>query len=213
MGGWFDTSLTLARRWLNLEQENRGLALAAQPCLAIDLELTGLDPRRDHIVSMGWVPIVGREILLADARYLLVRPPISVGQSAIYHGVHDRDLAEASTMEEALLALQQAAEGAVLVAHHSAIERAFLDRACHQVLGKRAPWRFIDTLRLELHQIRQRGGEPNDDGLTLARCLARHRLPPCPQHHALEDAYGCALLLLAQTRPDTPLAHLLSLSR
>ena len=213
MGSWFDASFTLVRRWLRRRPGNPEITLATQPCLAIDLELTGLDPRRDHIVSIGWVPIIGREIRLADARYLLVRPPVSVGQSAIYHGVHDRDLAQASSLKEALLALQQAATGAVLVAHHSAIERAFLDRACRQVLARGVPWCFIDTLRLELHQIRQGGREPHDDGLTLARCLARHRLPPCPSHHALEDAYGCALLLLAQTRPDTLLSHLISLSR
>jgi len=213
VGGWLDTSLILVRRWLRPASQAPGLTLAQQPCLAIDLELTGLDPRRDHIVSMGWVPVVGREIHLAGACHLLIRPPVSVGQSAIYHGVHDRDLASASSLAEAMQALAKAAEGAVLVAHHSALERAFLARACRQVWGQDCPWSFIDTLRIELHQLRQGDREPSEDGLTLSRCLARHRLPPLNQHHALEDAYGCALLLLAQTRADTPLAHLLSRSR
>lgn len=197
-------------RWSYLWGAMRsGQTLTQRRCLAIDLELTGLDPRRDHIVSLGWVPIEGREIRPAQARYFLVRPPVSVGQSAIYHGVHDRDLQQAESLETALRALMDAAQDSLLVAHNSALERRFLGAACRQTFGHEPNWPFLDTLRLELAQLHRAGRTVGDDALTLDRCLARHRLPPLTSHHALEDAYGCALLLLAQTRPETRLASVL----
>ena len=35
--------------------------------LVIDLELTGLNPKKDHIVSIGWVLIQQQEIVLGKA--------------------------------------------------------------------------------------------------------------------------------------------------
>ena len=124
-------------RWQGIWAARRtGQTLAESRCLAIDLELTGLNASRDHIVSMGWVPIVGREIKLAEARHFLIQTPVSVGQSAIYHGVHDRDLSGACSLATAFEALLEAAEGSLLVAHNSALERDFLQAACRQLSGR-----------------------------------------------------------------------------
>ena len=51
--------------------------------LALDLETTGLDPRTDHVLSLGWVPVAGGQVLLADAHEHRVRPPdgVDVGSS------------------------------------------------------------------------------------------------------------------------------------
>ncbi|MGY4025227.1 exonuclease domain-containing protein [Aeromonas rivuli] len=201
-------------RWQGIWAVRRtGQTLAESRCLAIDLELTGLNASRDHIVSMGWVPIVGREIKLAEARHFLIQTPVSVGQSAIYHGVHDRDLSGACSLATAFEALLEAAEGSLLVAHNSALERDFLQAACRQLSGRDLNLPFIDTMLIELARLHRTGSPVSDDSLTLARCLARHRLPALPRHHALEDAYGCALLLLAQTHARTRLVDLLLDSR
>ena len=40
---------------------------------AVDLEMTGLDPRSDEIISVGAVPIEEGRIVLGRARYTLVR--------------------------------------------------------------------------------------------------------------------------------------------
>ncbi|MGY4012460.1 3'-5' exonuclease [Aeromonas molluscorum] len=201
-------------RWQGIWEARRtGQTLAESRCLAIDLELTGLDASRDHIVSMGWVPIVDREIKLAQARHFLIQTPVSVGQSAIYHGVHDRDLSGACSLAHALEALLEAAEGCLLVAHNSALERDFLQAACQQILGRARNMQFIDTMLIELVRLQRTGSPVSDDSLTLARCLTRHRLPALSRHHALEDAYGCALLLLAQTHAQTRLVDLLLDSR
>ena len=32
--------------------------------LVVDVETTGLDPRRDHVLEVGWVPVSGGEVVL-----------------------------------------------------------------------------------------------------------------------------------------------------
>ena len=44
------------------------------PLLAVDIETTGLHADSDRVLSVGWVPVDGRDIVLAGARYRVVRP-------------------------------------------------------------------------------------------------------------------------------------------
>ena len=168
------------------------------PLLAIDLELTGLQPERDHIVSIGWVPIRQREIVLTDARHYLIQPPVSVGQSATIHGLHDRDLDNAPTLDSVLQELLAHYAGYVLVAHNAALDIAFLRAAITRVFGSAPALMAIDTLRIEKRHLTRRDQTFKEDGLRLNACLHRHKLPLASSHNALEDAYSCALLLLAQ---------------
>ncbi len=172
--------------------------------LALDLELTGLHAKQDHIVSIGWVPIRNQQICLSEARHYLFRPPTSVGQSAIYHGVHDKDLKNASELADVLLQLLQDYAGYVFVAHHCRLDRAFLQIAYQRLFGKAPTMQFMDTLNIEWHRMQKQGTVMKKDALRLPQSLARHKLPVSAQHHALEDAYGCALLFLSQLKKSHP---------
>ena len=111
----------------------------------VDLEATGLDPRRDAIVAWSAVPVDGGRVVLAGAREGLVRPPGAVPAESIrIHGLRELDLAGAPPPEEAADALLEAMAGRVLVAHAAWVERAFLrPRAAH---ARRAPARpVVDT--------------------------------------------------------------------
>ena len=191
-------------------------AVKQLPLLAIDLELTGLNPRKDHIVSIGWVPIIGQEIVLGKARHYLINSPVSVGQSAIYHGVHDSQLTDASDMTEILAQLLSEYRGYIFVAHHSSLDNQFLRTACQRYLGKTPRFRLLDTMQIEWQRLLRQGKVVAQDALHLSACLNRHHLPALPSHCAIEDAYGCALLLLSQIKhlgPNATLQDLQSLSR
>jgi DNA polymerase-3 subunit epsilon len=159
--------------------------------LAIDLETTGLDPERDHIVAIGWVPIDDGEIVLAGAGQRLVRPPIPVGESATIHGLTDESLADAPQVAEVLPELLEALSGRVLVAHHAPFDVGFLTRA-HPGLSVAS----VDTLAVARRLLADREMPRGSFRLHAAR--RRHGLPSYAAHSALTDALAAAELMLAQ---------------
>ena len=185
--------------------------------VVIDLETTGLHAKTDYIVSVGWVVIEAQELLLAQSKHYLIASPVSVGQSAVYHGVHDHDLKKGHELNEVLVELFNVAAGAVLVAHHANIEQQFLTVACQRLYGKAPKLRFVDTMALEWQRLHQQGKVLKQRDLQLNACLERYHLPTSQQHHALADAFSCALLLLCQLKqsrePDRTLADLYKMAR
>jgi DNA polymerase-3 subunit epsilon len=170
------------------------------PLLAVDLETTGLHPTRDHVLSIGWVPVDGLSIDLSRARRAVVKPPpgVEVGQSAAIHGLTDDDIAGGVPIEDVLPALLTALQGRVLLAHYTDIEERFLSAACERTYGQRMPVARIDTLELHRRLIVGWGQEPMRIALRLWTARERYGLPVYRAHEALIDAIACAELFLAQ---------------
>jgi DNA polymerase-3 subunit epsilon len=177
--------------------------------LAVDLETTGLDPRRDHVLAAAWVPVIDGEVVLRDAREVLVRPPagVSVGASANIHGLTDDELEHASDMREMLPELLVALSGRVLVAHHARLELGFLTHAVRAAYGARLPVTAVDTMQLQHRLVVGPHGEVDPGALRLDAARRHLGLPRYTAHRASIDAIATAELLLAQA---AELAHRLS---
>jgi DNA polymerase-3 subunit epsilon len=174
----------------------------------VDLELTGLNPRRDEIVSFGAVPIEQGRIHLREAVYGLVRPARAVpAESVLVHGLRAADLVDAPPLEEALGALLESMTGRVLVVHAARIERAFLRPALRRH-GVRLSGPIVDTSVLgRLWMLERHGTAPQ--WLSLAALVADLGLPVHRAHNALGDALTTAQAFLAlgahldALRPET----------
>lgn len=162
---------------------------------AIDLELTGLDPRRHHIVALGAVPVEGGRVSLAGARYTLVRPDHAPKHDAVLvHKLRLADLVDAPTIHEAIDLLLETLAGCVPVFHTSVIEQAFL---MPQFARRRVRLpRAADTEILGRLWMRERDGQA-PAGLALARLSSMLGLPAEPPHHALGDAVTTAQAFIA----------------
>jgi DNA polymerase-3 subunit epsilon len=168
--------------------------------LVVDVETTGLDPRRDHVLEVGWVPVTLGEVVLAGVRGTAVRlpPGADVGESAVLHGLTDDDLAAAPGLTDVLLELRTAVQGRVLVAHHAPIEIGFLDGAFRDGQADRAPLFVVDTMALQRRLLVRGHGEPPPGALRLDAARRRYGLPRYAAHRAATDAVATAELLLAQ---------------
>ena len=166
--------------------------------LALDIEMTGLDPKKNQMVSIGIIPIINAQIQPKLAQYKLIKIQGSVGQSAVIHGVVDNDLKNALSIQEVLLWLFEQCENKVLVAHHAPLDLQFLQQALLHTQIHSQPLLAIDTLhidkerQLRQHQVLETGS------LRLNACRSRYNLPIYNAHNALTDALACAELLLAQ---------------
>ena len=162
---------------------------------AVDLETTGLDLRRDVIISFGSVAIDGGRVIAGSSIYSLVRGPSRVSPEAIaVHSLRPADLADAPPWEESVDLLLQALTGRVLVAHAAWIERAFLRRA-FRVRQVPPPRIVVDTAALARAAGLAAVGASAEPSLELlARDLG---LPAHEPHHALGDALTTAEVFLA----------------
>jgi DNA polymerase-3 subunit epsilon len=168
--------------------------------LVVDVETTGLDPRRDHVLEVGWVPVARGEVVLDGVRGTAVRLPagVDVGESAVLHGLTADDLAAAPELADVERELRAALQGRVLAAHHARIELGFLGRALHDGPSGAAALFVVDTMTLQRRLIVGGDGEPPPGSLRLDAARRRFGLPRYAAHQAATDAVATAELLLAQ---------------
>jgi DNA polymerase III subunit epsilon len=164
--------------------------------VAVDLETTGLDARRDEVLAFAAVPIDGGRIDAGGTVTGLVRPVAPPPPRSIeIHGLRVADLAEAPSAPEALAPLVAALDGRVPVAHTASVERRFL-RPRLRALGSAFPRRVVDTALLWRALCIARG--EGDPGLrSLSEVAARLGLPAHRPHVAEGDALTTAQAFLA----------------
>ena len=167
--------------------------------LALDVETTGLDPASDHLLALGWVPVVRGRVVLAEACELRVRPPdgVDVGASATVHRLTDDVVSDAAPLADALPRLLEALHGRVLLAHHTAIEVEFVAAAARTAYGAGVPVIAVDTLSLQHRLQADEHGEVTGS-LRLDAARRAFGLPRYSAHDALTDAVAAAELFLAQ---------------
>ncbi|MFQ3197524.1 MAG: DNA polymerase-3 subunit epsilon [Paraglaciecola sp.] len=192
------------------------------PMVALDFETTGLDPKRDSIVSIGLVPMSISRIRCNTAKQWIIKPETRLrSTSVVVHGITHSAVADAphfSTLIDTLLARLQ---GQIVVVHHSPIERGFLDAALKRHIKEGITFPVIDTMALEARFTRTMAQtlwrsltarKPVSIRLTDSR--TRYHLPYYRQHQALTDALACAELLQAQCAthltPETPVSAIWS---
>jgi DNA polymerase-3 subunit epsilon len=162
----------------------------------VDLELSGLDPRRGEIISFAALAIEDGRVLLESAAAGLVRPTRPLTEESIrVHGIRAPDLEGAPPLREAIEPLLEAMTGRILVAHHAPVERAFL-RAAARHAGARLRGPLLDTAVLaRLCLAERKDALPRRMELgELARAFA---LPVHSPHTAAGDALTTAQLFLA----------------
>lgn len=169
------------------------------PMLAIDLETTGLDPRKDQILSLGWVGLTGDRIQLGEARHRLVRVHGEIpAESAVIHQITDDQAAAGGHLPSALAELLQALAGRVMIAHHARVEQRFLSAACRRLFGVGLLVPTIDTQALARRTLERRHVPYKGSDLRLHALGERYNLPRYGAHNALSDALAAAELFLAQ---------------
>jgi DNA polymerase-3 subunit epsilon len=165
------------------------------PWCAIDLELTGLDPRKDAIIAIGAVPIEYGRVLLGQSLYTLVRTSRRSEHAAVLmHKLRVPDLAEAPPIDDAIDMVFDTLAGRVPVFHTAVVERSFLGPL---FTGRRVRLpRAADTDILGRLWLRQQG-RSGATRLPLERLASMLGQTAEPAHHALGDALTTAAVFLA----------------
>ncbi|MDQ2741964.1 MAG: 3'-5' exonuclease, partial [Chloroflexota bacterium] len=153
--------------------------------VAVDVETTGLDPRRDAIVEIGAVRIQGGQVLDEFATLVYAERTIPLAARRV-NGISNEMLVGQPRLPDAMrMFLTFKGDGALVEHSWKAFDAAFLERA-H---GDRLPGAYVNTCTLSRRLF------PHLPSHSLEACCKRFVITNSQKHRALSDARATGELL------------------
>jgi len=179
---------------------DEGLAFREIRFVVLDTELTGLDRKRDNIVSIGAVKMVGGEIKMGHSFYQLVNPGMPMkAESVVVHEITPSEVLEKPNIGLVLTEFLDFIDQDVLVGHYLNMDLAFINRELKQHLGRTLGNPAVDTLALA-YWLRWNAPHQGAEAFTpkkfeLYEIAKELGIPIQGAHNALMDAFMTAQVL------------------
>ncbi len=192
----------LAENRRHFENFDQSLPLEKYDFVVCDTELTGLNRRRDEIISIGAVKIHNLRIALSETFHSLVRPTnLNPNIATFVHRLTPQQLQQAPPIAEVLPDFVRFCGPALLVGHCVGLDMHFLNKAARIVLGGTLSNPSVDTMRLAQGYKRARhtygyGNQQLWGPYDLDSLSRQFNLVRFKAHDALEDALQTAYLFL-----------------
>lgn len=170
---------------------NRATPLDEAKWIVIDCETSGLDPKRDRLLSVAAVEVIGERIP-ANAAYAAVlrQEEPSAAENILVHGIGREAQLGGRPAVQVLPEVAALLQGGLPAAFHAPLDRGFLHRAFAEA-GIRTPRRnWLDLAVLAPLFF------PSRTTKDLDGWLSRFSIECPARHDALSDAYATAQLLL-----------------
>jgi DNA polymerase-3 subunit epsilon len=168
--------------------------------VAFDTELTGLDFKRDAIISIGAVKLKGTTILPGETFYRLVKPECELkSKSVVVHELTHSDLECAEDILDVVGDFVKFAGNAVFIGHFVHIDLNFVNKVLKQNFGVSLKNSALDTSTLHdwLSENDSRFAR-HYKGMTLKSDLfsmaRKYGVEGGKAHNAFSDAYITAQL-------------------
>lgn len=188
--------------------------------VALDFETTGLDAKKNSIISIGLVHFNLQRIYCRKVRSWYIDPQDHLEEeSVVIHGITHSDLNKAPDLLHILEQLLDELAGKVVVVHYRHIERDFLNSNLHALINEGIVFPLVDTMQIEAGILRKKSKgvmswfkKSKPQSIRLANTRLRYNLPTYAPHDALTDAIATAELLQAQIKyhfsPETEIKKL-----
>lgn len=192
-----------ARRWWLRRRHGQGeWAALLQPAppgewVSVDVETTGLDPRRDHILSLAAVPVRGGRVLLSERFERWIRPDRGFDIASIrHHRITPDEAAGGMSVTPAVREFLLWLGPRRLLGYHLAFDLAMLAPHVKALAGFALPNSRVDLADAFAARARRARPDipPNLEFGHIARVLD---VPVLARHSALGDATTVALCWLA----------------
>jgi len=194
------------------------------PFVIFDTELSGLDKRKDFIVSIGALKMDGALINMSSEYYRLIKPEAGMTKKSIeIHGITPGELEEKPDMDAILPDFLDFIKDSILVGHFLNIDIMFINREIKKRYHCSLANPGIDThdihewLCSNSDEFRRhyRGGSSKTDLFSVA---GQCGIPVTQAHNAMSDAYITAqlfqkFLFFLHTEGVQKLGELLTIGR
>jgi DNA polymerase-3 subunit epsilon len=163
--------------------------------VAFDCETTGLDCRRDDIITIAAVRIRGNRILTSERFEEVIRPEARMRADAIkVHRLFEADVEAGKRIERIIPQFLHFIEGRPLVGYYVEFDVRMVDKYLIGLLGIELPNPLIEVSKL--YYERKYGDAPpgTEIDLSFAAILRDLDLPSLDQHDAFNDALMTAMM-------------------
>lgn len=164
--------------------------------VAFDTETTGLDPKKDHILSIGAVRIVGNKIMLKDRLSLVVKPSFRINEETIIiHHLRRKDLESGVPIEEAIHRFLEFVGSRPVVGYYLEFDVAMVNKYTKDLIGIPLPNKKIEVSGMyydyKVGKIPQGFVDLRFDSI-----VKELNIPSFGKHDALNDAITTALIFI-----------------
>ncbi len=180
---------------------SKSTPLSEIPFVVFDTELSGLDPHKDFIVSIGAIKMTGTKIHVSREFYRLVKPSGEMQKKSVeIHGIMPGELEQKQQLEHVLPDFLEFIRDSVLVGHFINIDLGFVNAALKKFNKGRLANPAIDTHALH-EWLYKHGGEFKrhyhgaSDKTDLFSISHKYGISVYTAHDALNDAFVTAQLL------------------
>lgn len=186
--------------WQQLPRMPLDRPLSESRCVVVDVETSGLNLRRDRLISIGAVAIVNEKITLGDSfAVVLQQATPSPSKNILIHGIGGMEQTAGVPPADALLDFLDYLGKDPLIAFHVTFDQTMIQRALHEYLGLsfKHPWSDLAYLMPALNPSLANKYRSLDDWGT------HFSIHNDARHNALADALATGQLFqvaLAQSR-------------
>ena len=168
------------------------------PFVVFDTELSGLDGRKDFIVSIGAIKMTGGMVHISKEFYRLIRPAGEMTKKSVeIHGITPGELEEKESLDSVLEDFLEFIQDSVLVGHFINIDLKFVNRALKKLYNMKLANPAVDTHTIHewlyengvAFKRHYHGGSTRTDLFSVAQ---RYGITVDTAHDALNDAFVTA---------------------
>lgn len=165
-------------------------------CVVFDTETTGLDKRRDSIISIGAVKVKQNKILSNEALNILIKQDCLINKESIkIHMIRNCDLEEAVDIKEAMEEFLFFIGNRTLVGYYLEFDVAMIDKYIKPLFGIKLPNKQVEVSAMYYDKKIKFIPQGNID-LRFDTILKNLCLPKLNSHDALNDAIMTAMMYL-----------------
>ena len=178
--------------WHRLSAADLAVAHEQQRYVVVDVETSGLNMKKDRLISIGAIALREGRLDFSDAFQVVLRQAqVSTHANILIHGIGGSAQSGGVDPVECLLAFLQYVGKSPLVAYHAFFDQSMIGKATREYLGMELAQPWIDLAWVLPDFFSFRG----DANVALDDWLHHFGIESILRHNAVSDAYATAKLL------------------
>lgn len=168
--------------------------------VVIDTELTGLNYKKDEIISIGGIKMTGRRIELGKTFYATVKPRNGITkESIIIHTIMPSEVKDSPSIDSVISRFLNFCEDDIIVGHFISLDITFINKELNNAIKRKIENPLLDTVAIydwiENQRLRTIGYDEIVSGeKDLFSIAKKYNITVSESHNALIDAFITAQL-------------------